>query len=306
VRKLSACLFIVIVTAGSMLAGRSSATYFIPADSVDTVGTHSQSANYSINGNAAGEFGVGANAVATSSAYSTKNGFVGELYDIVSLSVTAPPSNNLNEETSRQLYAAPQADDTTTLANLDPTTVTWSVVSGPITSITAAGLVTADNVYQDTPSTVGGSAQGLSGQLTLTILDTNPDDYGIYANDGIPDSWQVQYFGVNNPQGVATADADGTGQNNLFKYIAGLNPVDGSRFALSIQTVPGQPSQKQLVLQPIVSGRTYTPQFTTGLTNPNWQAVSNTMQSDNGSIRTITDLGATPAPRFYRIQISKP
>jgi hypothetical protein len=41
---------------------------------------------------------------------------------------------------------------------------------------------------------------------------------------------QVQYFGVGttgmgNPLGVPGADADGTGQTNLFKYTAGLNPT---------------------------------------------------------------------------------
>lgn len=56
--------------------------------------------------------------------------------------------------------------------------------------------------------------------------------------DGIDDSWQVQYFGQPpNPLAAPNADADGTGQNNLFKFIAGLNPLDGSRFTLSILPV---------------------------------------------------------------------
>ena len=46
------------------------------------------------------------------------------------------------------------------------------------------------------------------------------------VGDGIPDWWRAQYFGGNgtttNGQSCATCDADGTGQNNLFKYVAGL------------------------------------------------------------------------------------
>ena len=265
-----------------------------------------QSVNYSVNGSAAGEFGAASNAVTTSTNYSSKSGFVGQLYDIVALSVIAPFSNNLNEAASRQLAAAPLADDATNLGSIDPSTVAWSIITGPIASVSSSGLATAGNVYQDTLATVGGTAQGLSGQLTLTILDINPDDYGIYANDGIPDSWQVQYFGTNNPLGLASADADGTGQTNLFKYVAGLNPLDGARFTLSILPVGGQPSQKNLIFNPIVSGRTYTPQFTTGLTTPSWSALIGTSQSDNGATRTVTDPNATPAPKFYRVQISKP
>ncbi|MEY2546358.1 MAG: hypothetical protein QOG48_1475 [Verrucomicrobiota bacterium] len=286
---------------------RSSANYSIPTDSTDAAGSHVQSANYSVNGSAAGEFGAGSNAIATSVAYAGKNGFVGQLYDLVALSVTAPPSANLNETANRQLLAAPLADDATTLAAFDPSTVGWSIVSGPIASISTGGLATAGTVYQDTPATIGGSAQSLSGQLNLTILNVTNDDFGAYANDQIDDSWQVQYFG-QPPNSLAgpNVDADGTGQTNLFKFVAGLNPLDGSRFTLSILQVSGQPSQKQLVFQPIVSGRTYTPQFATGLTTPNWSALTGTTQIDNGNQRTVTDPNATPAPKYYRLQISKP
>jgi hypothetical protein len=265
------------------------------------------SANYSIKGTASGEFGAGANAMAMSPDYANKGGFVGGLYDLVGLSITAPPSNNLNETASRQLGAAPLADDATTLPSLNPSTVSWSVVIGPIASISSSGLATAGNVYQDTLATVGGTAQSLGGQLNLTILNISNDDFGAYANDQIDDSWQVQYFGQPpNPLAGPSADADGTGQTNLFKFVAGLNPLDGSRFTLSIQNVSGQPSQKNLVFTPLVGGRTYVAQFTTTLPNPNsWGTLTGTTQSDNGATRTVTDTSAS-APKSYRVQITKP
>ncbi|MGO9246038.1 MAG: choice-of-anchor Q domain-containing protein [Verrucomicrobiia bacterium] len=56
--------------------------------------------------------------------------------------------------------------------------------------------------------------------------------------DGIPDSWRAQYFpnqptdNVNgtmtNGLSCATCDADGTGQDNLFKFLAGLDPTNPS------------------------------------------------------------------------------
>jgi hypothetical protein len=294
--------------AGATQAARTSASYSISAESTDTGGLRAQSTSYSINGSAVGEQGAANSSVATSAAYTGKPGYVGELYDITGLSVTSSLSTSLNENTSRQLSAAPLADDSTTTAALSSSAVTWSVVSGPISSISTSGLATAATVYQDTPASVSGSAQGLTGQLGLTVLNVNTDDFGAYANDGIDDAWQVQYFGPPpNSLAAPGADADHTGQTNLFKFIAGLNPLDGSRFTFSILPVAGQPSQKQLVFQPLVIGRTYSPQFANTLATPvTWQPLTNTSQIDNGSTRTVTDLNALPAPKFYNVQISKP
>jgi hypothetical protein len=288
-------------------AARTSANYSIPVDSTDAGGSSAQSASYALKGSAAGEFGSGQSAVTTSAGYSCKNGFVGELYDIVSLSVTAPPSNNLNEAASRQLVAAPLADDSTTVAPLNPSAVAWSIASGPITSVTAAGVATAGNVYQDTPATLAGTAQGLSGQLVLNILNVTTDDFGAYAGDGIDDSWQVQYFG-QPPNALAgpNADPDGDGQNNLFEFTAGLVPNDpNSRLVLSIQPVAGHPGQKSIVFNPVVSGRTYAVQFRTNLVTGAWSPLTGTTQSDNGSTRTVTDPNAT-GPKDYRVQVTKP
>ena len=287
---------------------RTSVDYSITADSTNSAGRSVQSANYSVNGSAAGELGAGQTAFITSATYTGKGGFVGGLYDIVALVVRAPPSNNLNETTSRQLVAAPQADDATTLSSLDPSTVAWSVVSGPMASISSSGLATAGNVYQDTFAIVGGGAQSLNGQLNLTILNVGIDDFGAYANDHIDDAWQVQYFGQPpNPFAGPNADADGTGQTNLFKFVAGLNPLDGSRFAFTIQNLVGQPAQRNVIFDPLVSGRTYMVQFTPTLINPaSWTTLTGTTQSDNGNQRTVTDPNAAVAPKFYRVLITKP
>lgn len=288
-------------------AARTSANYSIPTDSADAAGTQVQSASYSIKGSAVGEFGTSSTAVTTSAAYSGKAGYVGELYDIVALSLSAPPSNNMNETTSRQLNAAPLADDSSTLAALDPSTVAWSIISGPLASISSSGLALAGIVYQDTLATARGAAQSLSGQLNLNILNVSNDDFGAYAGDGIDDSWQVQYFGQPpNANAGPNADPDGDGLTNLFEFTAGLVPNDpNSRFVLKIQPVSGQPTQKNIIFSPIVSGRTYSVQFRTNLATGTWNPLTGTTQSDNGNQRTVTDISAT-GPKFYRVQISKP
>jgi hypothetical protein len=303
--------FPIILTAlcaicSSALAGsHTSASYTITTDSTDIAGTRTQSLNYRTDSSAGG---IGGLSTASPVATTVKHGYAGQLYDIVGLSITAPPSASLNEATSRQLVAAPRADDATTLAALNPSTVAWSIVSGPISGISSGGLASAGNVYIDTAALIGGSAQALSGQFNLTVLNVGNDDFGIYANDQIDDSWQVQFFGENNPNAGPTVDFDGTGQTNLFKFVAGLNPLDGSRFLIAVSPVPGQPGQKSIVFSPIVAGRNYTVQGTSTLPLPaSWSPLSSTSQlPDNGAVRTVTDLSASPAPKFYRVSIVKP
>ena len=128
-----------------------------------------------------------------------------------------------------------------------------------------------------------------------------------YAGDGIDDAWQNQYFGLNNPNAAPNVDFDGTGQTNLFKYIAGLNRLDpNSRFTLSIAPVPGQPTQKILLFTPLATGRTYTVKFKTDVTAATWTTLPGVTFTDNGLERTVTDPTATEARKFYQVEISKP
>ncbi|MGO9611278.1 MAG: LamG-like jellyroll fold domain-containing protein [Verrucomicrobiia bacterium] len=111
-----------------------------------------------------------------------------------------------------------------------------------VLSITSDGLAIGNN-----PS--GSVSNGFSGAM---------DDVRIYGaalspaeiaqlyntdtvGDGIPNWWRQQYFGTGsstNSNSCATCDFDGTGQNNLFKYLAGLDPTDpSSAFGLNISMV---------------------------------------------------------------------
>ena len=80
----------------------------------------------------------------------------------------------------------------------------------------------------------------------FTRFNGNIDDVRIYGSalpadqiaqlyqtdtvgDGLPNWWRQYYFGVSSSTDTttcATCDYDGTGQNNLFKYLAGLDPTN--------------------------------------------------------------------------------
>lgn len=281
---------------------RTSADYSISTESIDQGGALLTSASYSIN---ASLNDSGAAASEATSGYLAKGGYVGQLFDVAGVTPTAPAST-VNEGQGLQLGAVQVLDDGTLLP-FSASLATWTVFSGPISAINNSGIATASLVYQDSPATVQASYQGFLGSLSLTVLNANTDDFGAYAGDGLPDDWQAQYFGQNNPNAAPSKDADGTGQNNLFKYIAGLNPTDRNAvFRVAVDSVAGQPTQKQIVFGPVLADRTYTVVYKTNMTDSGWTPLTGASQNDNGQQRTVTDMSAGGKQKFYRVQISKP
>jgi hypothetical protein len=234
-----------------------------------------------------------------------KHGYIGQLYDVASLALNATPTT-VNEGAGRQITARATLDDATIL-NVSGPAVNWTLVSGPILSISAGGLATAANVYQNTPATIRGDWRTHTATLGLTVLNVGNDDFGTYAGDSLDDAWQVQYFGVGNPNAGPNGDPDGDGQNTSYEYTVGSIPTDGSSyFRLRIEPVPGQPTQKNLVFSPRAAGRTYTPQYKLDFNAPGWDNLGGISVLDAGPQRTVTDLNVVEPEKFYRIRVTLP
>ena len=299
--KTSIALLCLLSGSTALAGSRSSANYAITTDTVDAAGSRAVSANYANAGSASLIAGISAVAAP---AESTKSGYIAQLYGVAGLLVnSAAPS--VNETATLQLAAWQLLDDATFLAT-NASAVTWGIVSGPITDVSATGLATAGLVFENTSATVQGTFGGFTGSLNFTVLDSVPDNFGAYAGDGIGDDWQVQYFGQNNPLAAPGLDPDGDGQNNLFEFTAGLIPTDpASMFHLRIAPVPGQPSRKKVIFSPRLDGRTYIVESRLTLGGA-WQPLTSSTQSDNGAERTVTDLDATGVKKFYRVEITHP
>lgn len=127
------------------------------------------------------------------------------------------------------------------------------------------------------------------------------------------EQWANLYFFANPSQGATNVDADGTGQNNLFKYVADLDPTNpASVFRLAIQPVPPSVSTvgltwMSLTFWPIAEGRTYTIEVCTNLSSGAYTPLTNGSSPQiNGNQATVIDLDATQANKFYRVRISLP
>lgn len=283
-------------------ASRQSAGYSVPADSSDAGGRRTTSASYSSSGSVGGIGGLSAVAAPAETA---KHGYLGQIFDVKTLQVTASPTN-VNEGTTRQLTASATLDDNTKL-NPATTSVNWSVLNGPVHSISAGGVALATNVYQDTPASVRGSYGGQLGTLALNVLNTGNDNFGLYAGDGLDDAWQVQYFGLNNTNAAPLADPDGDAQNNRFEFTAGTDPTTAkSRFNLRLEDVPSRPAYKHVIFSPVFPTRDYTVVASTNLTSGSFTHLVSYDTGDAGNERTVTDLDATNTTKFYRVLITKP
>ncbi len=299
--------FLLPSLAATLHAGpRTSASYTIATDTADGGGRRATSASYTNDGSAGGITGI---STVAAPAETAKHGYIGQLYDVTGLVLSATPGTSVNETATLQLSAAQLLDDATTLA-VSAASVTWSVAAGPLTGINPSGLATAGIVYQATAATAQGNFAGNLSTLALTVLNVNLDNFGAYAGDAIDDAWQVQYFGQPpNANAGPLVDFDRDGQTNAFEYTAGLVPTDpASRFSIAIAPVAGQPGRKNIIFNPLVltGGRSYAVKFRPDLATGTWTTLTGTTQSDAGAQRTVTDLNATGAKKFYQVEITRP
>jgi len=194
---------------------------------------------------------------------------------------------------------------------IDGQVVTQQTASGqiPVTADPLAiGFRPAANVFyyfQGIIDDVRIYGRALSASEIVQLYNTDT------IGDGIANWWRQRYFGDGSQTNVAscaTCDYDQTGQNNLFKYTAGLDPTDASSvFRLQISGVTNRPSQVDLLFAPLALGRTYAPQFSTDLVSGIWLPLPSYLGPvTNGSQVTITDTNAVGPEQFYRINISPP
>ena len=233
-------------TALTPLAARAatSANYSLEPAVLDNGGLGTSSTNYRANASAA------AGGAMSSSQYSDRTGFAGQLGDAVATSlVITAPLFEVEEGGTCQLGASLVYDDQST-SELPPASITWSVLDGPISAISSAGLITGGPVYQNTTARVSAVFQGFSTTQEVTVTNTaaGGDNFGSYANDGLPDVWQVQYFGEPpNAKAAPLADPDGDGYNNLQAFAFGMNPMQGKPSPVTwigtMQVNPGVPVQ---------------------------------------------------------------
>ena len=273
------------------------------AATLDGGGGMAASANYALHGSLGGIAGT---AMAAAPQSVARHGYMGQLTEIADVTLTGTPAT-VAEETATQLSGAAVHHDgiLTRLAGAD---IAWDAPAWPLAAIDASGLATAAIVYRDTPGPFSGTYRGVPGAGKVLVLDVDPDNFGAYAGDGLPDDWQVEHFGTDNPDAHPDADPTRTGQSTGFRFVAGLCPTNpAERFVFEIHPVPGQPLQKNMVFAPVADGRNYTVLAQTNLPAGAWTELETASEPEIvGDQATITDSEAVEPVKFYGIRIRWP
>ncbi len=120
--------------------------------------------------------------------------------------------------------------------------------------------------------------------------------------DGMPDAWEVLYFGGTNAvDGGASEDWDKDCMDNLSEWMAGTNPTNSLSL---LRVLPGSTfSGTNLVLQwSSVSGRYYAIERGTNLMGGlSFNVASNIFATPDVNVRTVTVDGAIQ--EFFRIRL---
>jgi hypothetical protein len=297
----------------------SSASYTIVGDVIDLGGQRTTSATYVNIGSAGGISGM---AGAPLPGITVKAGYVAQVVEVTALVLTASGAT-LNEGGNGQIAAWQQLDDATFLA-VPAASVGWSITPGPLTTISASGLVSAGAVFQDTPATLQGVFASHTGTFSLTVRNTNPDNFSTFANDGLDDALQVRATVLAAPN----ADADGDGTSDLLEYAFGTSLTVASTAVIGfgggsiIQRGLPVPWTQNVVngvdfravfgrrKDYAAAGLTFTVQFSADLVT--WQNSTATPTVITGD--SVIDVVGVPYPffingrkaRFFRVLVSAP
>lgn len=237
--------------------------------------------------------------ISQAGSYLAKGGFTGQIYHDVALSISSP-GYILTEGSVHQLEAWLVCDDASTLP-LPASSVQWQAASGPA-SIDAGGVLSAGPVYNDQFVIVAAYQGDRRSAIHLIVKNVGSDDFGLYAADGIDDRWQVNHFGENNPDGASDRDPFGSGHSNLFKYMAGLDPLDPmSRFIVrtAYDRIQGR---MQLNMAPCFETRNY--QIMASEDLKTWQPVTLQTLAARPNERAFVDFQPNLRKRYYRVEIS--
>lgn len=291
-------LWAVALLAGALVQSAAAAGE-TPCATLDAGGCRVTGGGVTIDGSLGG---IGGLAIDDSAVQSLRHGYIGQLTDVTTLTVTAVPGA-VNEGDSCQLVAVAGLDDATALA-VAGGEIAWAVPVHPLAGIAADGQATAALVCSNTPGVASGGYLGVSGAGALLVLDRDPDNWGLYAGDGVPDGWQVGYFGPANPAGRAGA-TNCTGQLNRYSYIADLCPTNPASL-LEIVAISNQPLARTVHFLPSSTGRQYRLLYTTNLLVGAWSNLPGVAPVQGaGGPMLLVDTNTAPA-RFYRIGVQLP
>jgi subtilisin family serine protease len=129
----------------------------------------------------------------------------------------------------------------------------------------------------------------------LKMIDTD--------SNGLPDWWEIDYFGMMGVNPNLDTDADG--MTNLGEYLAGTHPRN-SASKLSITqaaSIPNGMSRSFRITFPSVSGTTYRVESSDTLAPDSWTAHGADLPGTGGNLQATDTATSSHPKRFYRVGV---
>jgi subtilisin family serine protease len=121
--------------------------------------------------------------------------------------------------------------------------------------------------------------------------------------NGLPDWWELQYFG-HLTGSDPNADADHDGMSNLAEWLAGTNPTNASS-CLQLIAIPSNNPNAFVVSWPSVAGKYYRLERATNLLT-GFNSVVQTNIAATAPTNTVTDTAVLSGnDRFYRVGVEQ-
>ena len=211
----SSAIFLLCLVPWAAPAG-TSANYALTPDTLDGGGLTASSASFRAT------LSLTTGAAGTSASYQSRGGFAGQLGEASEVRILAGPGF-LTEGGTLQL-TADLVSESGTVTPFAPGILTWGTSGSPLSINSSTGLATAGAVWEDTPVIVWAASGSWVGSVSLSVRNSQPDNFGTHAADGLPDAWQVQHFGPGGTSAGPGQDPDGDGLDNLMEFAFASDP----------------------------------------------------------------------------------
>lgn len=153
-----------------------------------------------------------------------------------------------------------------------------------------------NNLNSFSTTDLDGNQRIINGIVDIGAYEFNP--YYDTDGDGIPDSWELLYFG-DTTNCVATDNSDSDTLNNLSEYIAGTNPTNGTSY-FSITNVQAVTNGFIVDWDPSISNRKYSVFWTDELSTGFLPLTTNMNYPQN----SYTDTVHTASEKvYYKVKV---
>lgn len=109
---------------------------------------------------------------------------------------------------------------------LNPVQVQLALATNRFLHVPAAATLFVGAVITNEEHVISGGFGSLTASTFVTITNRFNDNYGLYADDGLGDAWQLMHFGEENPLAAPGITPPGAIRMNAWSYAADLAPLD--------------------------------------------------------------------------------